>query len=589
MTLRQPIVVTMGHVDHGKTSILDAIRSTKVQAKEAGAITQSIGASEVPADVIMTTCGEMLAKLHINLTIPGLLFIDTPGHEAFTNLRKRGGSIADIAILVIDVTKGVEAQTIEAMEILREYKTPFVIALNKADAIDGWRSNEGECFSDTIVKQREDVQARLDEKIYALVGELYKYGFSTERFDRVSDFTKQIVMVPVSAKKREGLQELLMYVAGLAQKFLEKNLELHSTEGKASILEVREERGLGDTLDVILYDGVLRVGDEIVFATRDAPIKSKIKALLKLKPLTEMREGGEFASVDEAGAACGVKISCEHAGEALAGSSLFAVNEGNEAKALEDIKREMTEIITESEAVGTILRADALGSLEAISRLLKAEGIPVKSAGVGSPSRKDVATASSIREEEPFLGVIFAFNVSIDDEVRRSAEESGVKLIDEKIIYNLIGGYKRWVEEEKERERKEAFSRLILPAKVLVMEGCCFRVSNPCICGVEILEGRIRKDIPLVNEEGIRVGIVRSIQHEKEGVDEAGKGKQVAISMSEPFFGRQIRGKDVLYSDMSRDDVKILEEKYPKALSDGEKELLALIKKRKGIITSFFV
>ncbi|PIT85510.1 translation initiation factor IF-2 [Candidatus Micrarchaeota archaeon CG10_big_fil_rev_8_21_14_0_10_59_7] len=588
MTLRQPIVVTMGHVDHGKTSILDAIRSTRVQAKEAGAITQSIGASEVPADVILTTCGKLLAKLGIKLTLPGLLFIDTPGHEAFTNLRKRGGSIADIAILVIDVTKGVEAQTIEAMDILREYKTPFVIALNKTDAIDGWRANEGECFSDTIVKQRDDVQARLDEKVYALVGELYKYGFSAERFDRVSDFTKQIVMIPVSAKRREGLQELLMYVAGLAQKFLEKNLELHSTEGKASILEVREERGLGDTLDVILYDGIIRVGDEIVFAGRDAPIKSRIKALLKLKPLTEMREGGEFVSVDEAGAACGVKISCERAGEALAGSSLFAVNEGNEEKALDDIRREMTEIITESESVGTILRADALGSLEAIARLLKAEGIPLKSTGVGSPSRKDVATASSIREKEPFLGVIFAFNVSVEDDVRRSAEESGVKLFDEKIIYNLIDGYNRWVGEEKERERKEAFSRIILPAKVLVMDGCCFRVSNPCICGVEVLEGRIRKEIPLVNKEGERVGVVRSIQHEKEGVDEAKKGEQVAISMSEPFFGRQIRGKDVLYSDMSREDIKVLEEKYPKALSDGEKELLAEIKKRKGIITSFF-
>ncbi|MFH0835529.1 MAG: hypothetical protein V1881_04255, partial [Candidatus Micrarchaeota archaeon] len=302
----------------------------------------------------------------------------------------------------------------------------------------------------------------------------------------------------------------------------------------------------------------------------------------------EMREGGEFASVDEAGAACGVKISCERAGEALAGSSLFAVNESNEAKAIEDIRREMTEIITESESVGVILRADALGSLEAIARLLKAEGIPLKSTGVGSPSRKDVATASSIREQEPFFGVIFAFNVSIEDDVRRAAEESGVKLLDEKIIYNLIGGYKHWVDEEKERERKEAFSRLILPAKVLVMDGCCFRVNNPCICGVEVLEGRIRKGIPLVNEEGERVGIVRSIQHEKEAVEEAKRGEQVAISMAEPSFGRQIRGKDVLYSDMSREDVKIIEEKYSKALSDGEKELLAAIKKRKGIITSFF-
>jgi len=589
--LRQPIVVVMGHVDHGKTSILDAIRKSSVAKREHGGITQHVGASEVPLDSIQNVCGKLLEKMNIELTLPGLLFIDTPGHEAFTNLRKRGGSIADLAILVIDVTKGVEAQTIEAIEILREYKTPFVIALNKVDALSGWRSQEGICASEALAAQRQDVVAALDEKIYSLVGKLYEFGFQAERFDRVSDMTKQVLIIPVSAKTSEGLPELLLYVAGLAQRFLKERLELHAgIEGKGSILEVREEPGLGKTLDVILYDGKIAEGDDIVFATDEGAKKARVKALLKPKPLDEMRDPREkFSPVKSVVAASGVKVACEFADQAIAGSSVFVVSEGSQNQAFAEVARELSELVFESdEENGVILRADTLGSLEAITRLFAAEKIPVKSASIGSVFRKHVLQAAAVREQEKFAGVVFAFNVNVDGDARAEAEAQGVKVFEEKLIYNLIEGYRQWKAEEEARDKRDAFSQLCYPAKILVMPHCCFRVSNPAVFGVEVLEGKIRKGQRFLNAQGVFIGEIRAIQHEKEEIEEAKKGMQIAVSMAEPFYGRQVKEKDVLYADCTRDDVKTLETKYASALNEGEKELLKEIKKIKGFITFGF-
>ncbi len=590
MALRQPIVCVLGHVDHGKTSLLDAIRSTKVQSREAGAITQAIGASEIPIGVITEACAPVLSTLPVKFTIPGVLVIDTPGHEAFANLRRRGGSIADIAILVIDVTKGIEAQTREAIEILREYKTPFVVAANKIDAVSGWHVFEGESFASSHAKQNQNTQAFLDEKIYSMIGQLYDYKFSAERFDRVTDFTKQIVIVPVSAKTREGLPELLLYVAGLAQKFLEKKLFVEEKAGKASILEVREERGLGKTLDVILYDGTIQQGSRILFATLEGPVESKVKALLKPKPLDEMRDPTEkFNSVPAAFAAAGIKIACENADKALAGSSLFVVsNDAEAAAARTALEAEVQSIVLHSDSAGIMIKADALGSLEAISKLLSAEKIPIRSAEIGPPLKKDVLEAASVRQQDQDLGVIFAFNVPVDADVVALAQAEKVKVFKENIIYNLIEGYSEWKKEAKAAEKKEAFSKLILPAKITLLPHSCFRVSNPAVFGVEVLEGTIRKGYTMIRADGSVAGTIAGIQHEKEAIDSAKKGQQVAVSMPEPFYGRQVKEKDELYSDVSRDDVKIIEEKYLQALSPGERELLKEIKKIKGIIVAEF-
>ncbi|MFH1750908.1 MAG: translation initiation factor IF-2 [Candidatus Micrarchaeota archaeon] len=585
--LRQPIVSVLGHVDHGKTTLLDAIRETAVASKEAGGITQHVSASEVPLKSIKELCGNVLERMKISLQLPGLLFIDTPGHEAFVNLRKRGGSIADIAILVIDINQGLQNQTREAIEILKEYKTPFVVAATKIDALTGWKPQHNTCFSDAFMGQRKDVQELLDTKLYQLVGQLSELGFSTERFDRVDDFTKQITIIPVSAKTTEGIAELLLFVGGLAQRFLENQLtKKEEALGKGSILEVKEVRGLGMTLDVILYEGTLEEGEHIVFLSKEGKvIKTRIKGLLKPNNSEEVKRSGErYSKVKQVTAAAGVKIACDFAQDAVAGSSLFEYDEKSESEIMQELSREFGEISIESSQNGVIIEADALGSLEAIVRLFEAEKIPIRHAGIGKVTKKDVLEASSVAKNEKFLGVVFAFHTAIEAEVKTVSITEGVKVFEEKIIYNLIHNYKNWKDNALATERKEAFSKLTFPAKLFVMPNHCFHLSGPCIIGVEILEGRVRKENRLMNGKGESIGEIRSIQVEKEAVEEAKKGQEVAIAVDGPSFGRHVKDKQLLYTDISSDEIEMIENKYRQSLSEGENELLAEIKKIKGVL-----
>ena len=169
--LRQPILVFMGNVDAGKTQLLDTIRSTAIVAKEAGGITQAIGASIIPLASIQKICGQLLGQ-YAQLTIPGILTIDTPGHAAFTNMRRRGGNLADMAVLVIDIREGVKPQTVECIGILKQYKIPFVIALNKVDLLNGWQPHPETMLMKSIGIQGERVITELETRLYEVVAQL---------------------------------------------------------------------------------------------------------------------------------------------------------------------------------------------------------------------------------------------------------------------------------------------------------------------------------------------------------------------------------------------------------------------------------
>jgi translation initiation factor 5B len=586
--IRQPIVVVMGHVDHGKTSLLDKIRKTSVAKREKGGITQHIGASEVPTEVIVKACGAMMNLLQTKLEIPGLLFIDTPGHEAFTNLRERGGSISDMAVLVVDITKGFEPQTFEAIEILRDYKTPFVIAMNKIDLIDRWVPHPDSTFLASFNSQPQEVQEELEKRLYQFVGRLSELDFQSERFDRISDFTKQIAIIPISAKTGEGVNELLMFIAGLSQRFLKSRLHLKAKgEGRGSILEVKDETGLGTTIDVIFYDGVIKRGDCIVFGTVNGAKTTKVRALLKPKPLDEMRDPREkFSNVEEVHAAAGVKISAPGLEHAIAGSPLLVANKANEARLKAEIDKEIKEVLVEKGGEGVILKADTLGSLEAIIKLLKDEKVPVSRAGIGAVVKKDVVDASGIRNQNRYYGVVLSFNTPVLEDAEEEARRSGITLIKEGIIYALLDNYKLWVEKERELERSQAFSSLVLPAKLKVMAGCCFRASHPAIFGVDVIAGRIKPDYGLINDKGVAVGKIKAIQSENESIAEAKEGMQAAISMDEPTFGRQVNEGDILYTNVPRTHAKMLLSKYREFLNEKEIELLGKIR---GILGDTFL
>ncbi|MDP6670780.1 MAG: translation initiation factor IF-2 [archaeon] len=573
--IRQPIITVLGHVDHGKTKLLDAIRGTAIAEKEAGAITQHIGATEVPLRVIDNLASGLLKKYGFDVKIPGLLFIDTPGHEAFTSLRERGGSIADLAVLVVDITQGFQPQTIEAINILKSLKTPFIVAANKIDLMHEWNSKSGE-FSENLPLQDQRAKDALDEKIYVLVGKLFEFGFQSERFDRCNDFTKQIPIVPMSAKVGEGIPELLMLLSGLSQKFLQGKLEAHESEaGKGTILEIREERGLGKTIDVILYDGMIKTNQEIVVGGKNGIIKTKIRALLKPKPLREIRESGDkFNSVKEVHAASGIKIAAPDLDNALSGAPIAVVKTGEEAKAIE---QEMASIRIETESMGAVLKADTLGALEALTLLLRKEGLEAKKADIGNITKNDVAEADSVKSKDPLMGVIFGFNVKEETGVLEDAKKRGIQVFSGNVVYKLIEDYTAWVNEKRESKKKEKLSELTLPVKMRFLRDCSFRNSKPAIIGVKILEGKIRQGAKIMNEEGKVIGKVAAIQSKNESIEQAVKGEEVAVSISGAVVGRTIEENDVLLSFIPQKQFSQFSE-IGDTLNVDEKELLNEIK-----------
>ncbi len=577
MPIRQPIAVVLGHVDHGKTTLLDRIRGTSVAAREPGQITQWIGASFIPAETLGKICGPILAKFKLKIEIPGLLFIDTPGHETFSNLRKRGGSAADVAILVIDVTKGVEPQTVESLNILRARKTPFLICCNKIDAVPGWKSRSEGSFLENKENQRPEVLVDLDNRLYSMMGTLSRYGFRADRFDRITEFARTVALVPTSAKTGEGVPDLMAVLVGLTQSYMRSELVVTSGSAEGTVLEVNEEPGLGVTIDAMIYNGRLAVDDQIVLAGRSGGIIStRVRALLLPKPLDEIRDPRDkFTRANSVDAAAGVKIAAPDLNDAIAGSPLYGVGGTVSKKELEErILAEVDTVKVSTDRNGVIVKADALGSLEALTTSLEVAKIPVRIADVGDVSRRDVVEAEVVRGKDKYLAAILCFNTRLLPDAEEEIASSGIPVFRGDIIYRVLEDYARWVQTQKAAGVKAEMDLLIRPGKVRLLKGFVFRRSDPAIVGVEVLEGTVRPKYPLINNSGKRVGTVLGIQDQGKDVAEAGPGKEVAISIDKPTVGRHIFEGDVLYVDVPPQHARILSTKFKDYLSPGEVNLL---------------
>ena len=557
MTIRQPIVAVLGHVDHGKTSLLDRIRGSTVADKEAGAITQHAGASEVPAETIKKTAGKLLDELKIKLNIPGLLMLDTPGHEAFTTIRKRGSSIADLAILVIDINQGFQPQTDEALNFLKEFKTPFIVAATKIDMLQGWTQNPNSSFKESFEKQPQHVRDYMDGEIYKIVGALSERGFESERYDRVTDFKKTVTIVPVSSVSGEGFPELLVMLAGLAQTFLKDQLEVKGGQGKGSIMEVKEVKGLGITADVILYDGELSKNDLLVVGGKE-PVVIKIRGLMKPKPLKEIRVEKTFENVDKVIAASGVKIFAPDLDKIIPGSPFIAVkNEKDVAKAKKELAADIESLEFSTTRDGVLIRADTLGSLEAAVHIITNKGIPVRKAEVGAPTRKDVVEQDNVKDI--LSRVILTFNVSLPADVEQEARDRKIKIISSNVIYKIFEDYESFVSEQKEKMRAAKIASITMPGKIKLLPGFVFRASDPAVVGIEVLAGEIKSGVKLL-KDGKEIGTVKGIQQENRNVEKAERGNRYAVSISGPTVGRQIKEGDELYVKVGERDVKALEE-----------------------------
>src|SRR3989344_2783643 len=284
-------------------------------------------------------------------------------------------------------------------------------------------------------------------------------------------------------------------------------------------------------------------------------------------PLAEMREKkAKFSSVKEVTAATGVKISAPDV-----------------EKAKESVQNEVAEVLIETEKEGVVIKADNIGSLEALIKLLKEKEITIRNASIGNITKKDIADAESNFEKDPLQSAILGFNVSVPEEV---VVPKKVKIILNDVIYRLIEEYGKWKAEAAKNIEAMKLDLLTRPCKIQILSGYIFRQNNPAIVGVEVLGGKIRTGMHIMNSEGREITEVKSIQMEKENVSEAAKGKQVAVSLPNVTVGRQINGNDILYSSIPEEDFRKMKE-LKKYLSHDEIEAIkeiALIKRKSNAL-----
>ncbi len=560
--LRQPIISVLGHVDHGKTSLLDYIRHSKLISKEAGGITQHIGATEVPKKDIIKIVNGFIPENAIK--IPGLLFIDTPGHKAFTSLRKRGGSISDIGILVVDINEGFKPQTIEAIEILKSMKTPFIVAANKVDLISGWLPSKNKKLLEIINSQKTEVNYKFEEKVYQIVGKLAEFGLDSDRFDRIDDFTKKIAIVPISAKTGDGVTELISTLVGLTQKYMEKKLSIENENlARGVILEVKDYIGLGKTYDLILYDGVLKSGDIIFALDEDGVQRSKLKSILKPAELKEIRDSStKFQTIKEVQAAAGIKISCPEFKDIKAGMPIISLrsnaSEDSIKNAILELESEKAEINNISGEEGVLVRADTLGSLEALANILEENKIPLRKASIGKIIKKDIIDASVDLKNNPKNALILNFSQKIEDEILSIAKDYKVEIISNDIIYKLVEDAKKWIELKEIEIQRKRLEELNPPVKIKILNNCIFRVSNPAVVGIEVLGGTLKLGQVLMTDFGKKIGKVKSIKNNNDYLKELQFSQQAAVAIDDLVIGRHAQEDSNLFSFMGEENFRAL-------------------------------
>jgi translation initiation factor 5B len=534
--------------------------------------------------VIEHYCATIIKGFQSKITIPGILIIDTPGHEVFSNLRVRGGSVSDISILVIDMMEGVEKQTEECIDILRSRKTPFVVAANKVDKIPGWKSYPDKTIAESLKLQIPAVQTRFDDKLYRIVGGLSRFGFSSDRYDRISDFTKSAAIVPTSAVSGEGIPELLALICGLVQQYIVKRLGVTGGPGKGVILETKEEPGLGSTIDVILYDGVLKKGDQVVVGSFDGPQVSRIRALLLPKPMEDtMDPEDKFQNVNTVVAAAGVKIVATGLERAVAGAPVMVANTEEEAAEIsKKIRDEMSELRFSSDTEGVIVKADTLGSLEALVKFLKDQGVPVRISDIGSISRRDLIEASIVKRSKPEYAAVVGFNIKVTPEAEQEARDRNIPVFTSNVIYHIVDEFKAWSAKLLEEMRTKEFSQIVLPGEIRIIPGCVFRKNSPPIVGVEVLAGVIKPGYSLMKPDLTVIGTIKEVQDSGKNLTEAKRGDKIAVSLkSDITIGRQVQEGDSLLVSIPDNDLFLLREKYKNELDEQSFALIEKILKIK--------
>lgn len=591
--LRSPICCIMGHVDTGKTKLLDNIRKTKVQDAEAGGITQQIGATFFPVEAIKQKTARLAETMKLEYRLPGLLVIDTPGHESFTNLRTRGSSLCDIAILVVDIMHGLEPQTLESLRLLRQKKAPFVVALNKIDRCYGWKTMPDMPVQEALKHQNEHVIREFEDRMKAIIVEFAEQKLNAEVYWRNKDLAHTVSLIPTSAISGEGVADLLMMLTRLTQERMAKSLAFVDIL-QCTVLEVKVIEGLGTTIDTILVNGTLEEGATIVVCTLDGPVVTTIRSLLTPHPMKEIRVKGEYLHHQKMKAAMGVKICAQGLEKAVAGTQIYVVGPDDDVEELKDsVMSDLTGILDSVKATrrGVMVQASTLGALEALLEFLRTcdPPIPVSCVNIGPVHKKDVMRASVQLEHQPEFATILAFDVKVHSDATELATELGVRIFTADIIYHLFDQFTAYMDNFRMARREEFAEVAVFPCVLKILPNCVFNKKDPIILGVDVEEGILKIGTPLVvpSAAGFLVGKVGSIEREHKEVDRAKKGASVAVRIDNEgsvMYGRHFDHKDKLVSRLTRQSIDALKENFREDLQKEDWQLVIKLKKVFDII-----
>ncbi|KAL3880184.1 hypothetical protein ACJMK2_032447 [Sinanodonta woodiana] len=592
--LRAPVVCVLGHVDTGKTKILDKLRRTHVQEGEAGGITQQIGATNVPHEALKEKTSMCKEFQKTELKLPGLLIIDTPGHESFSNLRLRGSSLCDIAVLVVDIMHGLEPQTIESINLLKEKKTPFVVALNKIDRLYGWKTNPASDVVNTIKKQALHTRQEFDERVRETLVQLAEQGLNSCLFYENKNPREYISLVPTSAHSGDGMGNLVALICELTQTMMAKRLS-YSEDLFATVMEVKSLPGLGTTIDVILVNGKLREGDTVVVGGTEGPIVSQIRGLLMPQPMKELRVKSQYEHHKEVKAAQGVKLIGKDFEHALAGLPLYVAHDQDEiAYYKEEISSALREVLNSIKLSerGVFVQASTLGSLEALLEFLRTSKIPYAGINIGPIHKKDIMKASIMLEHESQYAVILAFDVKVERDAQELADSLGVKIFVADIIYHLFDKFTAYREELKKQKQEEFKHIAVFPCKLRILPQFIFNSRDPIVVGVSVEAGFVKEGTPICvpSKEFLELGRVVSVEINHKSVESAHKGQEVCIKIENipgdtpKLYGRHFDHTDLLVSKITRQSIDAVKEYFRDEMQKQDWQLMVELKKQFEIL-----